>query len=441
MAARRLHPLPFDPTPPSLGDVTAAARRCGLVAALDRLQQLAARPGLELTAGGDLVAPPDGLVDGAARQRLLVAVAVECGAATLVTDRHGADRLVADDRWPDEDVVVRADAALDALFDLGVLCPSSRRRDSVLGLRDAVLDSDCIPWLITLLPDGRTRTIDNLVERAIDLFRGLVGGDLLSAARLEQIVGDGLRRLVATLVWAGVVEPAGPGRLRLTALGRYVVPERLAEAGMRRREPCPPGEPVPAERLLGDLLMCPDGDGRTALVESWRDDLPRDERARLLCDALMAGDRNSVELVVGFDALEVLGVEVAAPFVRELLDSPAAANAAAFLVCHDLADPDQFEGFSELGPLVDSLAMLTTEPAGFGTWMSEFLSLLDDPAGFLREVAHLRSEGATMLLTAAARHVDDPRFAGMVLGAERLHHGLVRDGSMAVPAALVAGAN
>ena len=56
--------------------------------------------------------------------------------------------------------------------------------------------------------------------------------------------------------------------------------------------------------------------------------------------------------MAGFEVLELIGADVAAPFVRQLLDSPSSEAAAQFLLTHGLADRDELAPF--VGPLAEA---------------------------------------------------------------------------------------
>ena len=125
--------------------------------------------------------------------------------------------------------------------------------------------------------------------------------------------------------------------------------------------------------------------------------------------------------------LELIGPGVAAPYVRQLLDSPSAESAAQFLVTHGLADRDELRPFIGYGPLIDALASVATRPDQLRTWFVRMLEQTEAPELLLEVIALYPNPEATMVLTAAARHVTDPRFAELIRAAEQYHHDVLAE--------------
>jgi hypothetical protein len=392
--------------------------------------------------GRQLLSEPDEdgavlVADPTPRMRLLLAIAAECGAL----DRRGR-RVTVNHDWETEDVVVRADIALNALLDLGPMRTSWDVDHPVLSMRDAVLDANCVSFLATILRDGSERSVEHVANTAIDMCREHGAGDpLVTTQTNAAYVRIGTAYLVETLAWGGAVEWTGAdvcrsdlmpdwpwlggGTIRLTALGRHVVPDRLAESGLCLREPAPPGTQR-ASSLLGDLYTA-ECDLRPDLVRGWRSDLSAAERARDICRALIEPQRVVPEVLAGFDALAIIGADTAEPYVRQLLDSPVAEHAASFLVDHGLADPDALAPFIGYNPLIDHLATLVSRPDELRRWLVYLLENSESPELMLEVIALHRTESATALLTAAARHVTDPRFADLVRAAEVYHTCVLND--------------
>jgi len=447
--------LPMHVAPPTAEAVAASAHRSPLLATLTRLRRHLGPNGLALGPGGRLTfpdsaslaemlglpvvidpcAPPDEAEpvspDPVPRLTLALAVAVESGAVDEVDGR-----LVPAVPWEDETEVVRAAVALDTLLELGPMWTSLPRGEPFLDLRDTTLDSTLVNWLATLLPEGRVQRVDHFVNWGIDVCREQLAIDSFPRrGEFDLWVDNGTCYLIDTLAWAGAIdwigselrecelEPGtkwfGGGSIRLTALGRHVLPDHLADAGIKLRPPDTEGEPS-AAGLLGDILVTQGADACRALVARWRPELADADRARLIVEVLLDATESPLR-TVGFMALEHIGPEVAAPYVRQLLDSPSAETAAQFLVNHDLASAEQMQPFLGFGPLIDALATLVGQPDRLRRWFVHALEQCEAPELLLEVIALYPTPEATMLLTAAARHVTDPRFANLIGAAEQCH--------------------
>jgi hypothetical protein len=112
----------------------------------------------------------------------------------------------------------------------------------------------------------------------------------------------------------------------------------------------------------------------------------------------------------------------------QLLDSPSSEAAAQFLVAHGLADHDELRPFIGYGPLLDALASAATRPDLLRTWFVQLLEQTEAPELLLEVFALYPTPEATVVLTAAARHVTDPRFADLIRAAEQYHHELLASG-------------
>jgi hypothetical protein len=458
---RRLMQLPFDPPQPTLAEVEASAIDSPLLAAVGRLRDHVGPDGYQLTAAGgirfdtesevnallglpEFQDPGDGPDDRPLcfnplpRGTLALAVAVECGAVDVVDNR-----LVAVPSWDDEDVIVRAAVALSTLIDLGPMGTSVPPGGHPFAdLRNEVLDRTYVHWLVTLLPEGRCQDVDHFVNWASDECRENVGCDPFpTPGEFDMWIENGTCYLIDSLVWAGAlvwsgretrrtelhggVRWFGGGSVRLTPLARHVLPDHLADAGIRLRDPDDPANPSPAG-LLGNLIMTEGADARRAMVAAWRPDLDAVERARLIAAELLDAD-NLLWHWAGFEALDVVGADVAAPFVRQLLDSPASEDAAQFLVEHGLADADALREFMGLRTLIGMIGALANRPEELKRWLVRLLETVEAPELLLQVIAMHATPEAAMLLTAAARHVDDPRFAEMIHAAESLLHDCLAD--------------
>lgn len=457
---RELLELPMDITPPTREQVAASAAASPLLATLTKLrewlgpegrsyranrtlsfepQALATILGINQIPDPDGEGPDDLLLSSQLRPRLAMAVAVatDCGAIDEV-----GNGLVPAAGWDDDDEIVRASVALSALIDLGPMQTSLDTVDAYVDVRDWVIDESFVCWLATLLPPGRTQHVAHFVDWAIGECRQQFGGD--PSARPGEFdiwIDNGTCYMIDTLTWAGAIEWTdreivtveldrrvrwfGRGTVSLTPLGRHVLPDHLAAAGVKLRDPEPvdPGRRS-ARGLLGDVLVAGGRDEIDALVDGWRRDLDDGERARLVVDVL--NESGAVQhRMSAFEVLDRIGAEAAAPHVRQLLDSPAAEAAARFLVEHGLADQEHVAPYVGPGPLIDALAGVVNKPDLFREQFVWLLEVCEAPELLLEVFALYETMEATMVITAAARHVDDPRFASLVQAAERRHHAVM----------------
>jgi hypothetical protein len=455
LSHRPLVELPVTVTPPTPDDVETSAKASPIVATLSKLRDYLGPDGRTLSKAGGLTFDNAPLVadilglrlitdpalpgtedgplwaDPEPRCALTVEVAIECGAIHQI-----GRRLVPVASWDTESVVVQASVALSTVIELGPLWTSMDRGDRNFDVRDATLDAACVSWMATLLPDNRQQRVDHFVNWGTDLCREQLGGDpFVRPGELDMWVDNATCYLIDTLAWAGAVDWIAPqlvrpelepehlwlggGSIRLTALGRHVLPDHLADHGYRLRQPDTSGT-RPAETLLGDVLVAPDEEAGRALVAAWRPDLDDAERARLVTAVLLEADYAPWRLS-GFEVLEMIGPEVAAPYVRQLLDSPSSEAAAQFLVLHGLADREELAPFLGYGPLIDALASVVNRPDLLRTSLLRLLEAAEAPELLLEVIALYPTPEATMVLTAAARHVTDPRYSDLLRAAEQYH--------------------
>jgi hypothetical protein len=449
-------------TPPTLEEVETSAEASPLLATLSRLRDHLGSDGRRISParglhfdggvlaeifGMPVIADPDqpaadGVLlwpDPEPRCTLALAVAVECGAVEEV-----GNRLVAAPLWEEESTIVQAAVALSTLIEIGPLWTSWPRGEPFFDVRDSTLDATYLTWLATLLPAGRTQLVDHFVNWAIDVCREQIGTDPLPRhGAFELWIDNATCYLVDTLAWAGAIDWTGRqlrrsqlepdarwmagGSIGLTSLGRHVLPDHLGSVGIKLRQPDEPGAQT-AMGLIGDVIVA-DEAGRRDLVADWRRDLEDAERARLVAEELL-GAVYAPWRIAGFEVLELIGPEVAAPYVRQLLDSPSSEAAAQFLVAHGLADHDELRPFIGYGPLLDALASAATRPDVLRTWFVRLLEQTEAPELLLEVFALYATPEATVVLTAAARHVTDPRFAHLIRAAEQYHHELLAGGDL-----------
>ena len=122
--------------------------------------------------------------------------------------------------------------------------------------------------------------------------------------------------------------PTG-GRIRLTALGRHVVPDNLADAGyvLTRVDDL---ADATALRLIDALDTMPD-EQRQAVVDTWQPGLDIQDRVGQIVDVIGSADDALLRLK-GFAVLELFDDTTVGPAVRALLDGPAGGQAALYLM-------------------------------------------------------------------------------------------------------------
>ncbi|MGH9135190.1 MAG: hypothetical protein ACRDZZ_14725 [Ilumatobacteraceae bacterium] len=384
--------LPFVHVPPDPADVARSAEAAPIVAKFDALRRHLGESGRALTQKGNLkLADARALVDlldtgdtfdpewggriektrSSERLRYLTFLidwAIECRAV-----RRVKGRLVPVKAWASKPVVGRAERAYAALIALGPLWTFGRY-SSWQDRTDQLLDDGIPHWLSMLLPANAEIPFDAYVEIALETAR-LEGSAYMPEwmrSSLDSSVPRGLAKIFELLVWTGVIEwdgrvrvkleygstRWGDGVVRLTPFGHHVAPGQMEGAGYRLRS-LPDLATAPAAELLDAVTLS--GLVIGDVIERWQPDIPAAERAHLLVDAIaVAGSPE--ERLSGFTALGTIGPAAAAPFVRQLLDSPVAGHAALFLLQHGLATDTEVGTFLDVAPLVDLLSTVIDEP-------------------------------------------------------------------------------
>ena len=390
-AAPELYELPFVHVPPSPADIEDSARRSPVVAKFEALRQYLGESGRALTPKGNIkLADSKALVelldtgdefdptynglamktrssDQLRRLTFLVEWALECRVV-----RRVKARLVPVKTWAKVPVLERAERAYGALIVLG---PLRRFYDfsSWLDEIDEFLDDGIPHWLATLLPAEDEREFDVFVELALTAATERID-DLMPdwPGDLDRTVARRMALIFELLVWSGVVEWDGReqvaepyfgtrsahGVVRLTSLGHHLVPGQLSGAGYRLRS-IPDLATASATELLDALKMA--GLELDDAIARWQPDAPATQRARMLVDAILPAGSAEARLR-GFSALQVIGPDAAAPFVRQLLDSPVAGHAALFLLQTGQASDAEVGVFLDIGPMVDILSTVLDEP-------------------------------------------------------------------------------
>lgn len=432
--------LPFLHIPPSPPDVAAAAEAVPLLATLEALRDYLGSDGKPLTDKGNLE-----LADGRALVELLdtgdvldvelgdlqlparstaalrrlnftIDVAIEAGAVDV--RRH---RLVPTQEWGTRSVLERAESLFAAILLSRPLRWESSHLDPERNAMHDLLDDGIVCWLAPLLQDGAELPFESLLEWVHALVAAQRPPQRWHADEqdaLETYVDDDMGRLLEVLREAGVVrwtdpierpQPLGPsdwtgGTVALTALGRHVLPEYLEDAGfaLRRLDRLDDWD---ATDLISTMLLV-DNDIHASLVTNWRSGRPDAERVQMVTEAAAAMD-TAAGRTMGFAALDEFGIDVAEPFVRQLLDSPVAGHAALWLIQRGRADSETLASFVDVAVLVDVLAESMESP-------EELCSLfagMSDPPQLLEDIWRHPAPETALVLDALGRHLPDRTLA------------------------------
>ena len=431
--------VPFVYIPPPAHDVEAVAAAAPLLQKVEALREYLGESGKPLTQKGNLK-----LADGKALIELLatgdqtefeldnhthrqssterlpglnsiVNLAKEAGAV-----RVHQRRLVATKNWSRNSATDRAAAVYDAIIERGAI----GSRDNPYELMQAigeVLDPGTVHWLAAILAPEAEIDFDEIVELAEPVLRDEIEPYWPQwSDRIESFGRNGISDIFATLDAAAVVEwtdrgetrlgsrtyPSG-GTIRLTALGRHVVPHHLPEAGyvLRRVDDL---ADAPAYALIDALDWVPD-EQRQTLVDAWQPGLEVGDRVGLLVKMIGSVEDPALRFK-GFTALELFGSDVVGPAVRRLLDGPAAGNAALYLLSRGLADESEVGNFINIGVFVDVLATSLDEPEEMCEMFSEAPQSADQYTALEQMVRHPAAE-TQLVLDALGLHLTDRMLA------------------------------
>ena len=235
---------------------------------------------------------------------------------------------------------------------------------------NAIRDNGVVHWLAALLPPATEAALDDSLGSAEQVLTNELGSSWPRG--FDEFARRAVSRIFEVLLDAGVVEWINPetvstsfdsyprgGIVRLTALGRYVLPDDLLDAGyLLRRVDDLAG--APASALIDALDFVPD-EQRQMVADAWRPTLEIADRVRQIVDLVGSADDSTLRLR-GFGALELFDAQVVVPAVRGLLDGPAAGHAALYLLARGLADGAEASGLIDIGVFVDVLAASLDEP-------------------------------------------------------------------------------
>ncbi|OBC14324.1 hypothetical protein A5784_30600 [Mycobacterium sp. 852013-50091_SCH5140682] len=296
----------------------------------------------------------------------IVDIAKEAGAV-----RVHKGRLVGLKNWSRKSVTDQATAIYDAIIELGPL--SSRRPGyEVLELIAELLDSGVVHWLAGILGPGGAGDVDELVELVTPMLRDQIEPYWPQWKSIEKLARSDVSRIFQTLADAGVVEWTGRrevsgsftpyrtgGVIRLTALGRHVVPRHLEEAGYHLRRVDDIAD-APAHVLIATLDMVTD-EQRQSVIDAWQPSADVADRIRQIVDFVGSTDGPALRLkgIATLDSFDSYDVGLA---VRVLLDGPAGGHAALYLLSRGLADETEVGDRIGIGEFIDVLAASLDNP-------------------------------------------------------------------------------
>ena len=431
--------LPFVYIPPPADEVESVAARAPMLAKIDALRDYLGEAGKPLTDRGNIKR-----ADGKALIELLdtgdemdptfgdrsfrtsttgrlpglnsiVNIAKKAGAVRV----HNR-RLAPVKAWSRKSATDRATAVYNAIIELGALGARGRTYP-VIDTIDEVLDSGIVHWLVRILDPGGAGDIDELVELTEPVLRDEIERYWPQwSSDIETTTRHGISRIFQMLDDAGVIEwtdrrqeiwasmpfPTG-GTIRLTALGQYVVPNHLEEAGyvLRRIDDL---ADAPASVLIYTLDDVPD-ELRQQVADAWQPTLNVANRVGQIVDLLGSAVDPSLRLKT-FAALELFAPETVGPTVRQLLDGPAAGHAALYLMSRGLADEAEVGELVNIGVFVDVLAASLDDPDELCEMFSE-APHSDDQYAALEQIWRHPSSLTAAVLDALGQHHPDRALA------------------------------
>lgn len=426
--------LPFIHVPPDPAEVMGAAAAAPLLETIEALRHYLGSEGKPLTEDGHLHLAEgralvallgtgdemDPAIDGETVQttpsvelrglKSIVAIAKAAGAV-----RVHQRRLVAVKTWSKGSNVERATDVYRAILTVGPLTSRDDHYIPYFTEIQSLLDRGTVHWLALLLAPGAEVPLDLIVAWANQVLQGEFP---VVVAGAEGVCRRAVSRIFEVMVAAGAVEWSGSkkvttsvdrylsgGTVKLTALGRHVLPDDLRDAGytLRRVEDL---ADAPATALIEALLWAPD-EQRPALANAWLSGSV--QRIDLLVDTIASADDTALRFKA-FAALELFDPQVVRPMVHRLLDGPAAGHAALWLLAHRVADQTAVEKFVDIGVVVDVLAGLLDYPeemcALFGC-----VGESDDQLATLEEMWRHPVSDTRLVLDALGQHLPDRRLA------------------------------
>lgn len=430
--------LPFLVIPPAPEEVDAVAAQAPLLLKIDALREYLGEAGKPLTKKGNIK-----LADGKALTALLDTgdhMEIEVGDKTFrrhtterlpglqsivnIAKQAGAvrvrsHRLMPVKSWPSS-ATKRGAAVYRAIIELGALSSSGNPYALIANTHD-VLDDGTVHWLAGLLAPDSYADVDAIVEAVVPVLRGEIQRYWPQwADSAERLARSGISEICEMLQDAGVIEWTGyqevveftrstysGGTIRLTALGRHVVPDSVAQAGyvLHRIDDL---AAAPVSELMEALDQATDHE-RPAVVGAWKPTLDDAHRVADIVGFIASVD-DSASRFKGFAALEFFDDAVVGPAVRELLDGPVCGSAALYLLARKLADEQEVGGFVDIGAFVDVLASSLADPGEMCEMFAAAPHMADQYAALEQIWRHPAPETAAVL-DALGQHLPDPKLA------------------------------
>jgi len=431
--------LPFVYIPPPPSDVEASAAAAPLLEKIEALLEYLGESGKSLTDRGNIK-----LADGKALIELLdtgdemekqfddktyrrktterlpglnsiVNIAKEAGAV-----RVHKRRLAPVQKWAQRSATERAAALYAAIIDVGALGARDNQYEIMQAVAD-VLDDGTVHWLAGLLAPDAEVHVEDIVEQAEPILQEQIAPYWPQwSDMIDSLARHGICHIFETLEAAGVVEwthrteavlGSDPyltgGTIRLTSLGRHVVPDDLAEAGSVLRRVDDLAE-APSSALIEALDWVPD-DQRRWLVDAWQPHIAITERVQQIVDVIASADDPALRLK-GFAALELFDTQAVDPAMRRLLDGPAAGHAALYLLSRGLADETEVGELVDIGVFVDILAANLDDPEELCEMFASAPHSADQFAA-LEQMWRYPAAETQSVLDALGQHLPDPKLA------------------------------
>lgn len=211
--------------------------------------------------------------------------------------------------------------------------------------------------------------------------------------------------------------PTG-GRIRLTALGRLVVPDDLADAGyvLKRLDDL---ADATALSLIDALDAVPD-EHRQTVVDTWQPGLETRDRIGQIVDVIRSGV--AALRFKGFAALELFDPAEVEPAGRGLLDGPTAGQAALYLLSRGLADESELGHLIDIGLFIDVRAASLDDLEELCEMFSQAPHSADQYAA-LEEMWRPPSPQTAAVLDALGEHLADKKLAKAARNTAMRHRG------------------